>query len=151
MSAQLVGAIDDTITVEYGQFTVQEVDSTRIALELGIPTSDWFVIGGPGGLHLQSAGTDHYPAVRIEVWNGEPAQDPAKWDSIEVVQCHLLGPVRLESVTAEQSEKILDIREPGSHNARVHVAGKRKTAKLAEGTFAKNKERWLIQLWAVNE
>ena len=78
----LVTAIDDSIEVEYGQFLVQEIPMTRSVLNLPEPTGDWLAVGGPGGLLLHSAGTDHYPAVRLELWDADPLPGPGDWDQV---------------------------------------------------------------------
>ena len=143
----LVTAIDDSIEVEYGQFLVQEIPMTRSVLNLPEPTGDWLAVGGPGGLLLHSAGTDHYPAVRLELWDADPLPGPGDWDQVVEVACDLSDLVRLQSVTATQSPKILTVTHPGPHRARVHSGRRVEAAELEEGSYAEGVEGWLIQLW----
>ncbi|MEV4599856.1 hypothetical protein AB0K15_20960 [Amycolatopsis sp. NPDC049253] len=144
---QLLGAIDSSITVEYGQFVLQEIPMSRNALGVGEPRGDWLVLGGAGGLMLHSAGNAHDPAVRVELWDTEPPAAHGEWDQVVTVACDLADQVRLQSVTAAMSPDVLTLGRPGPHHARVHGGGRAATAKLDEGTFAEGVERWLIQLW----
>ena len=91
-------------------------------------------------------GTDHYPTVRIEVWDDTPPS-PGNWDQSLDLTCDLATEVRLQSVTAAFGEHTLTVPRPGAHHARVHVADQRETAELEEGSFETGIERWLIQLW----
>jgi hypothetical protein len=143
----LLTAIDDSIDVEYGQFVVQEIPMTRNALNVPVPGGDWLAVGGPGGLLLHSAGTDHYPAVRLELWDSEPLPGLGEGDRIVEVACDLSDLVRLQSVTATPSPHVLTISRPGPHRARVHAGRRAETAELEEGSFAEGVESWLIQLW----
>ncbi|MEU4672615.1 hypothetical protein AB0F91_32720 [Amycolatopsis sp. NPDC023774] len=145
--SQLLAAIDSSITVEYGQFVLQEIPMSRTALTVGEPRGDWLVLGGAGGLLLHSAGNDHDPAVRVELWDTEPPAAPGEWDQVVTVACDLADQVRLQSVTAALSPDVLTLSRPGPHHARVHEGGRAATAELGEGTFAEGVERWLIQLW----
>lgn len=108
---------------------------------------NWLAVGGPGALLLHSAGTDHYPAVRVELWDGEPAPATTAWDQILTVTCDLSDQVRLQSVAATQSPRVLNITRPGPHHARVHAGRRAETAQLEQGSFAEGVEGWLIQLW----
>ncbi|WP_103352193.1 hypothetical protein [Amycolatopsis sp. CA-128772] len=143
----LVTAIDDTVEVEYGQFLVQEIPMTRNVLTLPVPRGDWFAVGGPGGLLLHSAGTDHHPAVRLELWDADPLPRPGEWDRVVEVACDLGDLVRLQSVTAARSPQVLTISRPGPHRARVHSGRRVAAAELGEGSFAAGVEGWLVQLW----
>jgi hypothetical protein len=145
---ELLAAIDSTITVEYGQFVLQEVSMARNALTVGEPSGDWLVVGGAGGLLLHSAGNDHDPTVRVELWDAEPPAAPGEWDRVVTVACDLADQVRLQSVTAAMAPEVLTLAQPGPHHARVHEGGRAATAELDEGTFAEGVERWLIQLWS---
>lgn len=144
---ELLGAIDSGITVEYGQFVLQEISMNRSALSVGEPTGDWLVVGGAGGLLLHSAGNDHNPAVRVELWDTEPPAAHGEWDRVVTVACDLGEGVRLQSVTAAMSPDVLTLARSGPHHARVHGGGRAATAELGEGTFARGAERRLIQLW----
>jgi hypothetical protein len=139
--------LDDTVEVEYGQFVVQEVSMLRNPLTLPVPSGEWLAAGGPGGLLLHSAATDHYPTVRLELWDGAAPAVPDTWDRIVDVTCDLRSAVRLQSVTATFSAHTLDIPRHGAHHARVHVGNRAEAAELDEGTFVTGVERWLIQLW----
>ncbi|VVJ17212.1 Uncharacterised protein [Amycolatopsis camponoti] len=143
----LVAAIDDRIEVEYGQFLLQEIPMTRTALNLPVPRGDWLAVGGPGGLLLHSAGTDHYPAVRLELWDVDPLPGLGDWDQVVEVACDLSDLVRLQSVTAIQSPNVLTIGRPGLHRARVHSGRRVEAAELEEGSYAEGVEGWLVQLW----
>lgn len=143
----LVTAIDDSVDVEYGQFLVQEIPMGRSPLSLDVPTGDWLAVGGPGGLLLHSAATDHHPAVRLELWDADPLPRQGDWDRVVEVACELSDQVRLQSVTAAQSPKVLAIARPGPHRARVHSGRRVEAAELGEGAFAEGVEGWLVQLW----
>ncbi|MEU0790686.1 hypothetical protein ABZ342_11510 [Amycolatopsis sp. NPDC005961] len=143
----LAAAIDDRIEVEYGQFLLQEIPMTRTALTLPVPRGDWLAVGGPGGLLLHSAGTDHYPAVRLELWDADPLPGLGDWDQVVEVACDLRDLVRLQSVTAIQSPNVLTIGRPGPHRARVHSGRRVAAAELEEGSYAEGVEGWLVQLW----
>ncbi|GLW90363.1 hypothetical protein [Actinokineospora globicatena] len=145
--SNLLGELDDTVDVEYGQFTVQEVSTMRHALAVGIPVGPWTAVGGPGGLLLHSAANDHYPTVRLELWDGVPPTAPGDWDEVLELACDIDSAVRLQSVTAYFSTHTLPIAHPGSHHARIHVGNRDAATELAEGTFTSAIERWLIQLW----
>jgi hypothetical protein len=144
----LLHALDDTIEVEYGQFLVQEVCMHRSPLVLPAPTGEWVAIGNPGGLVLHSAASDHYPAVRLELWDGAPPAAAGDWDQVVELMCDLESGVRLQSVTAAYSAHTLEVSQQGAHRARVHVGNQDEAAELDEGTFETGVERWLIQLWA---
>jgi hypothetical protein len=143
----LVGALDDTVKVEYGQFVVQEVSMLRSPLVLPVPAGEWVAVGGPGGLLLHSAATDHYPVVRLELWDDAPPTTPDGWDQVVELTCDLQSAVRLQSVTATYSAHTLPIGRPGTHHARVHAGNQGEAAELDEGTLESGIERWLIQLW----
>ena len=143
----LLHALDDTVDVEYGQFVVQEVSMLRNPLALPVPAGEWHAAGGPGGLLLHSAATDHYPTVRLELWDGAPPTAQGDWDQLVDLTCDLDSAVRLQSVTAAFSAHTLTIPRPGAHHARVHAGNQAETADLDEGTFEAGVERWLIQLW----
>jgi hypothetical protein len=145
---RLLHAIDDTVDVEYSRFVLQESTMTRHALALPTPSGEWIAVGGPGGLLLHSAATDHHPAVRLELWDGTPPAAPGTWDHILELTCDLDTEVRLQSVTATSSTHVLAIAEPGPHHARTHVGNQDRAGQLDQGTFAAGIERWLIQLWA---
>jgi hypothetical protein len=140
-------ALNDTIVVEYGQFVVQEVSMSRLALALPFPAGEWVAVGGPGGLLLHSAANDHYPAVRLELWDSTPPAAAGGWDHVLDLTCDLGTDVRLQSVTATYSAHTLAIPRPGAHRARVHAGNQEEAAELDEGTFETAVERWLIQLW----
>jgi hypothetical protein len=142
----LLGALDDTVVVEYGQFVVQEISMLRSPLTL-FPEGEWVAVGGPGGLLLHSAATDHYPAVRLELWDAAPPTAPDGWDHVLELTCVLDSAVRLQSVTAAYSAHTLPITLPGAHHARVHAGNQDEAAELDEGTLETGIERWLIQLW----
>lgn len=143
----LVAALEDTVVVEYGQFIVQEVSMLRSPLELPDPVGDWVAVGGPGGLLLHSAATDHYPVVRLELWNDAPPTASGYWDHVLELTCEVQSAVRLQSVTAAHSDHTLPIPQPGAHHARVHAGNRDEAAELDEGTLESGIERWLIQLW----
>jgi len=145
----LLGDLDDTVEVEYGQFVVQEISMLRSPLALPVPTGEWVAVGGPGGLLLHSAATDHYPAVRLELWDDAPPNSPDGWDQVAELTCDLQSAVRLQSVTATHSTHAMPIARPGAHHARVHAGNQDEAAKLDEGTFESGIERWLIQMWLV--
>lgn len=143
----LVAALDDTVVVEYGQFIVQEVNMLRSPLALPDPIGEWVAVGGPGGLLLHSAATDHYPTVRLELWDDTPPITSDGWDHVLELTCDLGSAVRLQSVTATFSVHTLPIVRPGAHHARVHAGNQGEAAELDEGTLESGIERWLIQLW----
>ncbi|WP_372672691.1 hypothetical protein [Amycolatopsis kentuckyensis] len=147
--SRLITAIDDTVDVEFGQFALQELPMTRNALTLAVPAGPWTAVGGPGGLLLHSAATDHSPAVRIELWDSPAPSEPGHdaWDHVLELACDLATEARLQSVTATPGDHLLPITRPGPHHARVHVGNQSDTALLGEGSFATGIERWLIQLW----
>ena len=45
----ILAVLDDTILVEYSQFTLQDFPLIRIALENGQPTDECRAVGDPGG------------------------------------------------------------------------------------------------------
>lgn len=143
----LLAALEDTIVVEYGQFVVQEVSMLRSPLVLPDATGDWIAVGGPGGLLLHSAATDHYPVVRLELWDDRPPTVSGYWDRVLELTCEVQSAVRLQSVTATHSDHALPIMQPGAHHARVHVGNRDEAAELDEGTLESGIERWLIQFW----
>ncbi len=110
------------------------------------PEDGWFVVGGPGGLLLHSAATDHSPAVRLELWDDVPPITADGWDHVLELTCDLDSAVRLQSVTAAHSAHSLPIVRPGAHHARVHGGSQDKAAELDEGSFESGVERRLIQL-----
>ncbi|WIV52928.1 hypothetical protein [Amycolatopsis nalaikhensis] len=146
--SRLIAAIDDTVEVEYGQFVLQEVSMNRNSLALPVPTGSWTAVGGAGGLLLHSAATDHYPTVRVELWDYSPPNDQhSGWDQVLDLTCDLTSEIRLQSVTATFGEHTLQLLAPGVHHARVAVGNQRDTVELGEGSFEAGVERWLIQLW----
>ena len=148
MPPQLLAAVDDTVVVEFSQFVLQETPMSRLALELWPESGDFGIaVGGPGGLLCKSSATDHYPDVRIELWSAAPPESDAEWEERADVTIQVTGDVRLQSVTAALSERVLRLPQPGEYKARVHVRGGRQARRLGEASFAEHVERWLIQLW----
>jgi hypothetical protein len=126
------------------ELRVQEVSMLRSPLTL---PGDRVAVGGPGGLLLHSAATDHYPQVRLEFWDGPPSAEPGSWGHVLELNCEVQSPVRLQPVTADHSDHTLPIPHPGDYHARVHVGHQNEAAELDEGTLGSGVEHWLIQLW----
>lgn len=147
--SNLVKAVEDTIVVEYSRFLVQEISMGRSPMAPSAPRGEWIAVGAPGGLLLHSAATDHYPVVRLELWDGAPPPSSDDWDHVVEVTCDVDSAVRLQSVTAAQSDHSLPITQPGAHHARIHAGNQAETARLDEGTLESGIERWLIQMWAI--
>jgi hypothetical protein len=145
---ELLEAIDDSIVVEYGQFVVQESSMMRQAGALPVPGAPWVAVGGPGGLLLHSAATDHHPAVRLELWDEEPPAEAGRWDVVLDLTCELETGVRLMSITATMTPAVLPLRQPGTYRARVCSGNRDETSHLDEATFVGGVERWLIQFWS---
>lgn len=76
MTATLLAELDDTILVEFSHFVLQEVPMLRIA-DVGQATEGRRSVGGPGGIVFRSRASDHYPLVRIELWNARRSRQPA--------------------------------------------------------------------------
>ncbi|RJQ81552.1 hypothetical protein D5S17_04970 [Pseudonocardiaceae bacterium YIM PH 21723] len=143
----MISAFDGSITVEYSQFLLGEFPLDRDPLTLTAPAGEWIAVGGAGGLLLHSAANDHYPAVRVELWDSDPGAASGEWDHVLVLDCDLREQVRLRSVTSDMEPQVLHIPSSGAHRVRVHTGGRAAAAELDEGTFEEGVECWLFQLW----
>ena len=93
--------------------------------------------------------SDHYPRVRVELWNDRPDLTEECGDASEELTIDLIGAVRLASVTMAFSEKTLPLPRSGTYGAFVRVRDDPEIDRLEEGSFACTSERWSVLLWPV--
>jgi hypothetical protein len=147
----LLAELDDTVLVEFSQFVLQEIPMLRIAQELAVPPEGTLAVGGPGGIVFLSQASDHYPQVRIELWSGRPEPIIEDWDASGELTTNLASAVKLKSLTMEMSDQALQLPQAGDYGTVVHVRRDPRVAELEEGSFARTAERWLVQLWHLDE
>jgi hypothetical protein len=139
------------VMVAYGVFYLQESEGPDVAtLEGGDDTPGLVIAAGDGGLQLRSAGNDHYPAVRLELWSGAPPRDAGPWEaaSDDGLTVRETGRVVVMSPFGEESDAALTLPVPGRYHVRVHAQGQQQARDLGEATFAHGIEQWLLQVWA---
>lgn len=149
-----MAAIDDTVVVEYGQFCLQDMARLHPAAEAPVPASDdWLLVGGRGGLLFHSAESDHYPAVRLELWSTQPPTHDEPFDATGDATFSTDGTeLRLWSITAAMGAHTLQLPTAGTYHVRAYVSGQAdiEAAEAAEpASFAEGLERWLVQIWPV--
>lgn len=147
-------AIDDTVIVEYGQFCLQDMARLYPAAGAPVPANDdWLLAGGRGGVLFHSAESDHYPAVRVELWATRPPARDEPFDAVGDATFSTDGTeLQLWSITAAMGTRVLRLPAAGSYHVRAHVSGQAdiEAAEAAEpASFAEGLERWLIQIWPV--
>lgn len=162
-------ALDDEIPVKFGTFALQverptdpDVSPFEIDLAGGI------VAAGAGGVVFGSATTEHYPAVRIELWTDRPpeaapetvtADDSSDdgsndgWDDIGEAKLDSAEQtvVRLRSDFGDWTPGLLELFEPGPYRVRAYVRGRNAAIARAgddrEPRHFHGVERWLVRIW----
>lgn len=143
--ADLLTAIDDEITVEWGKFGLIDDDGPPPDgpnwLTIGAPET---ILAGPNAVALRSGGTDHIATVRLESWDAEPPAEDG-WDTSWTVDLTLSsGVVRLTAVTAAASGRTLRLPGPGGYRLTAYSRGR--AAAAASGPFIRSDvERWLLR------
>ena len=136
----------------YGLFYLQELQAADVAaLEASGDTSSGPVVAaGRGGLRLRSAGNDHYPAIRLELWSGLPPRDAGTWDVTGNTgfTASETGTLVAMSPFGEESFASIALPALGTYRVRVHVRGQDQARDMGEATFSHGVERWLLQVWA---
>lgn len=143
---------DDTVVVEYGQFCLQDMARMHGATGVPVPAGgDWLLAGGRGGVLFHSAESDHYPAVRVELWASQPALRDEPFDATGDATFSTDGTeLRLWSITAEMGAHTIGLPAAGTYHVRAHVSGQAdiRAAEAADpASFAEGLERWLVQIW----
>lgn len=149
-----LSAIDDTVIVEYGQFCLQDLARLHGATEAPIPAdNDWLLAGGHGGVLFHSAESDHYPAVRVELWATQPPTHDKPFDATGDSTFSMDGTeLQLWSITAAMGDHTIPVPAAGTYHVRAYVSGQADlvAAEAAEpASFVEDVERWLIQIWPV--
>jgi hypothetical protein len=138
--------------VAYGLFYLQESEGPDVAaLEGGDDDPPGPVAAaGDGGLQLRSAGNDHYPDVRLELWSGAPPRDAGTWEVTTEAGFTVseTGRVAVMSPFGEESDATVTLPALGPYRVRVHVQGQDQARDLGEATFSHGTERWLLRIWA---
>ncbi|MEU4446796.1 hypothetical protein AB0K14_26115 [Actinosynnema sp. NPDC050801] len=138
-----VTAFDDTVDVEYSRFCLQDMVRMDGALSLRPPEDDdWLIVGGPGGVLFRSAGSDHNPPIRLELWAVRPEPPETRWrESAEAVFTSAGTELRLWSVTAALGERTLVLPGPGDYHVEAFVRGE------ADPDEEPEDEEWLVRIW----
>lgn len=152
--------LDDTVLVEYSQFYLVEEDSRAGRMELTVPDGERWLTTGTGWMVFLSGSSDHYPAVRIEVWSQEPPAEPEPWERAEETTVETtVEDVRLRALTMQPSEELLEIGPPGHYHVRASCRGRSDVRRAVEDAFVRaheegrpvvlpeGVERYLIQFW----
>jgi hypothetical protein len=148
----LISAIDHTVVVEYGRFCLQDTARLHPAAEAPVPANDdWLLAGGRGGVLFRSAESDHYPAVRLELWEARPPTYDEPFDATGEATFSTDGTeLKLWSITAAMGAHSLQLPTAGTYHVRAHVSGQA-AIEAAEAvdpaSFAEGLERWLVQIW----
>jgi hypothetical protein len=146
-------ATEGEVLVAYTLFLLQE-DEDGLALDEIERPDDGIVTGGRGGLVLWSAGNDHYPHVRIELWSGEPPRGQEAWDARQDTTFSVAVTGRLELTPifgAAPDARSVKLSRLGSYQARVYVRGRQEAHRLGEAQFFHGVEHWLVQIWGPGE
>jgi hypothetical protein len=149
MEARLVRATEGEVLVAYTLFLLQE-DEDGLALDEIERPDDDVVSGGEGGLVLWSAGNDHYPHVRIELWSGEPPPSQEAWEAGQDTTFAVSVTGRLELTPifgAAPDARSVKLPRLGSYQARVHVRGRQEARQRGEAQFFHGIEDWLLRIW----
>ncbi|MFJ2766614.1 hypothetical protein [Streptomyces sp. NPDC087300] len=116
------------------------------------PEADDIVERHGDGLSLTSSDNDFYPLVRLETWEGPPADPDGQWDYVRVFQGDLEDRLCVVDLNGNEHGRI-EVR-PGPYRIRVSCQGRdHKSALLAldpfppVGPHADPLETWLVQLW----
>jgi len=141
------------VLVAYGLFYLQESQGPDVAALEGSDDDDGaglIAAAGDGGLRLRSGGNDHYPAVQLELWSGEPPRDPGSWEVAGEAGFTVseTGQIAATSPFGEESQAAITLPALGSYQVRVHVQGHERARGLGEATFSRGIEQWLLQAWA---
>ena len=136
----------------FGLFYLQQPGGPDVAaLEGGddVPPGP-VAAAGDGGLQLRSAGNDHYPGVRLELWSGAPPPDAGTWEVTSEAGFLVseVGRVAVTSPFGEESDATITLPAVGPYHVRVHVHGQQQARDLGEATFSHGAEQWLLQIWA---
>ena len=103
---------------------------------------------GPNGIVFDSGTRDHWPAVRVEIFDEEPPPDPdaeASWlSSFTRERGDIVQIVDEFYIAAPDS---LNMPEGGPHEIRVTVRGREAARALGEASFAHGVEQWHVQIW----
>ncbi|ANZ41695.1 hypothetical protein BBK82_42860 [Lentzea guizhouensis] len=146
-----LSAIDDTVVVEYGQFCLQDLARLHGAAEAPVPAGDWLLVGGRGGVLFRSAESDHYPAVRVELWADRPPMHDEPFDATGDSTFSMDGTeLQLWSITAATGCHTLRVPAANTYHVRAHVSGRADIEAVEANdpaSFAEGVERWLIQIW----
>jgi hypothetical protein len=151
-SSRLLSHSAGEVLVAYGVFYLQELLGSDVAALEGSDDSNAgpVVAAGNGGLQLQSAGNDHYPAVRLELWSAAPPRDAGAWEvtSDDEFTVSETGRVVATSPFGEESDATITLPALGAYQVRVHVQGQERARDIGEATFSHAIEQWLLQIWA---
>ncbi len=140
--------VDDEIVVEYTMFAFREFPDSE-GISGNIPPEGRLLISDRGGLLFSSEADDHYPAVTIELWDGEPP--PATgWEASDEDRCTFRErDVRLFSITSQLGAHPIPLPATGAYRCRAYVSGRELARRrdTADTSFEHGNERWLLQLW----
>ncbi|MEU8136531.1 hypothetical protein [Streptodolium elevatio] len=144
----LVSAVDDRPLVSHGRVYVVDRDADYPV------QGDEILIGAvasvkPSALALLSAGNDFYPAVRLELWDGQPVLPPGRWDAVETTNLTLLhGKIRLANSVGMQYLEPGFAIPPGNYAVRVCCRGRERAPhgeEIPQHVPLDPQEHWLIQ------
>ncbi|MCA2225627.1 hypothetical protein [Nonomuraea aurantiaca] len=111
--AKLVTAMEDIVSVEYGQFLFLDEDGSAGAKdapspwELGYDDDDWLQVTVNGGL-VSTGYSDHKVQVRFELWDGAP-DDPGDGNVREVEFSATSGRIRLAELVSHSDHAAFDL------------------------------------------
>jgi hypothetical protein len=143
-------AQSEELLIEYRQFQVQERHGKSVTgVTLSTDNEDDIATGADGGVKLWSAGNDHYPSVRLQLWSSTPPQSREKWDRTqeETFTVSSTGHLTLKTLSGEESDASITLQAPGSYRVRVHVRGCEEAWERGEAQWFRGVEQWLLQIW----
>jgi hypothetical protein len=126
-------------------FIVDDVEGDT-SMGTTVPEGQTVAVGA-SGLVCVTGGNDFYPTVRIEVFDGEPADSGEEWDAVDqvVLRC-VSGTVRARDLNGRWWGESIVLGLPGLYRARVHSRGRTQALEMRK-LFFRGVEEWLISFW----
>jgi hypothetical protein len=149
-SSRLVCRTEGEALVAYRQLLLQERGGQDVTVvKLDTDTDDEIAAGGEGGVKLWSAGNDHYPSVRLELWSDTPVRSQEAWELTqeETLSVSATGEVALTTLFGEESDACIALPNLGTYRVRVHVRGRDEAWQRGEAKWFHGVEQWLLQIW----
>ncbi|WP_157430598.1 hypothetical protein [Actinomadura macra] len=144
---------EEEILIEYRQFTLVKIVDVDPQIQAEGGRSSWIECKDER-LYFKSAAPDHYAAVRLQHWNGEPPVNrDFRWEEFDEFRIMSANDT-LSIWTVTMGPGGLQIAlEPGWYHMRALSTGRKAISRkmrdhdLTQG-FPRSVERYLLQIWA---